>query len=84
MGINLDVLPCPFCGNQLKHIGSWAKSFDPPRLYHEWLHPPVVCQINFHGGEVPILSATDNADMQIAVLERWNTRAVASPNGDRA
>jgi hypothetical protein len=80
MGINMDAEPCPFCGTRLKHIGSWARSFDPPRLYHEWLHAPVICQMNPSGGDKPILTATDDPETQFKALALWNTRdLVGSP-----
>lgn len=81
MGVNLEAAPCPFCGSRLIHIGSWARSFDPPRLYHEWKHPPIVCYLNHHGGDVPLFCASDDVSEQIFRLERWNTRPALS-NGN--
>jgi hypothetical protein len=68
--------PCPFCGSEIKHIESWAKSFDPPRLYHEWHHidDNKDCWIVFSRGKI-VGSADETGEAQQAQLDRWNSRA---------
>lgn len=67
--------PCPFCGSEIRHVESWARSFDPPRLYHEWHHIDDApdCWITKHRGKI-VGSATEDGDMQAEVLNRWNRR----------
>lgn len=66
---------CPFCGSEIRHVESWAKSFDPPRLYHEWHHidDNPNCWI-VHGRGKIVGTATDDGDMQEAAIRRWNDR----------
>lgn len=66
---------CPFCGSEIQHIESWAKSFDPPRLYHEWRHidDSEDCWVVRHRGKI-VGSATEKPDSQLAALNRWNSR----------
>jgi hypothetical protein len=77
----MDLLPCPFCGSEIKHIESLAKSFDPPRVYHEWHHQADnrgACPVRRHIGIV-IASATDDKVEQDNAIARWNTRRVSAP-----
>ncbi len=69
--------PCPFCASQIRHVESWAKSFDPPRLYHEWHHDGDSLECPIRGQRKIVCCATDDPDMQAAVIRRWNTRATA-------
>lgn len=66
---------CPFCGSEIRHVESWAGSFDPPRLYHEWQHVDQNddCWICRRGSVVG--SASDDADEQARVIRRWNACA---------
>jgi hypothetical protein len=71
----IEMKPCPFCGSEIKHVESWAKSFNPPRLYREWHHVlnnPEECVIRRAGAIVA--NATDDAESQQVVIKRWNTR----------
>jgi hypothetical protein len=73
----LELAPCPFCGSEIKHVESWARSFDPPRLYHEWHHVADnedICPARRHIGKI-VAAATDNIGEQKRVIDRWNTRA---------
>ena len=73
MMADLNVLPCPFCGSEMKHIETWAKSFKPPRLYHEWHHVEATdCPMRDHGG---LHKATDDPKDQQWVVRRLNQRA---------
>jgi hypothetical protein len=72
-----ELKPCPFCGSEIKHVESWAKSFTPPRLYHEWHHEqdnPESCPVRRHVGKI-VASASDDIGMQNDAVCRWNTRA---------
>ena len=72
----LAIDDCPYCGSEIKHIESWARSFDPPRMYHEWQHVEDnedACPIR-RGGKI-LDAVNDNAERQVAVVKRWNTRA---------
>jgi hypothetical protein len=67
---------CPFCGSKILHIGSWAKSFDPPRLYHEWQHVednPNECWVAARNKV--IAAATDDPATQERAIRIWNRRA---------
>jgi len=68
--------PCPFCGSEIKHVESWAKSFNPPRLWHEWHHVEEGnnCWIVHHRGTIVVGSATDEGASQRAAIMRWNRR----------
>ena len=73
----MDLLPCPFCGSEIKHVESWARSFNPPRLWHEWHHVTdneEVCPVRRHIGKI-VASANDDAERQADVICRWNNRA---------
>jgi hypothetical protein len=68
--------PCPFCGSEIRHVESWAKSFDPPRLYHEWQHIDDnvnECWVRRHRKIVG--SATDDPATHKAALDLWNRSA---------
>ena len=69
--------PCPFCGSEIVHVESWAKSFDPPRLYHEWHHADQDrdCVI-FRQGQI-VAKATDDPKQQEAAIRLWNRRSDA-------
>lgn len=73
--------PCPFCGSEIRHIESWAKSFDPPRLYHEWHHieDNAECWIVARLRIKIVGSATDDPETQLRALNGWNGRASVSP-----
>ena len=65
---------CPFCGSEIRHVESWARSFDPPQLWHEWHHvDDNDCWIRKRGNIVGF--ANDDPDTQERVIRRWNTRA---------
>lgn len=68
--------PCPFCGSEVLHVESWARSFKPPRLYHEWHHldQDVACWAFRNRGTI-IESADETGDSQLAALTRWNARS---------
>lgn len=77
---DLEIAPCPFCGSRIRHIESWAKAFQPNRLYHEWHHEldnTNECPVRRHVGKI-IASATDDPKMQAEAVALWNTRAPAS------
>lgn len=75
-----DLLPCPFCGSKIRHVDSWAKSFNPARLYHEWHHDETFCQIHPQGRGTMVADATDDPEMQARAIERWNTRSGTTPD----
>jgi len=67
--------PCPFCGSEIHHIQSLAKSFDPPLVYHEWHHVEdniKQCWIRRLGKIVG--SASDDPDEQERAIHLWNRR----------
>lgn len=68
---------CPFCGSEIRHIESLAKSFNLPKVYHEWHHidPGENCWIVHYRGRI-VGSANDSPEMQLAALNLWNSRAV--------
>lgn len=69
------LLPCPFCGSPVTHVESLAKSFDPPRLWHEWHHELINdCWLFKARGHV-LGGATDDVKMQAKFCEQWNRRA---------
>jgi hypothetical protein len=72
--MNYDARPCPFCRAEIKHITSLAKSFTPPRVYHEWHHPQNNCFIAHHFGDAPLLSANETPESAANALARWNSR----------
>jgi len=63
------LLPCPFCGARILHVESWARSFDPPRLYHEYHHPAAVCVLS-----KLLESFSDDDKPRQAWIEMWNRR----------
>lgn len=66
-------VPCPFCGSEIQHVESLAKSFDPPRLYHEWQHiDDNDCWIRKRGFIVG--AASDNPNEQERAIRSWNQR----------
>lgn len=69
-------IPCPFCGSEIRHVESWAKSFNPPRLWHEWHHDDDNdgCWIRARAGGKIVGNATDNPADQERAIRRWNTR----------
>lgn len=64
-----ELLGCPFCACEIKHVESMAKSFDPPRAYHEYQHPRNGCVLD---GEA--WGFTDDPAPRQAFIERWNRR----------
>jgi len=72
--IDLENLrPCPFCGSAIKHVESWAKSFDPPQLWHEWHHvEDNNCWIRDQGKIVS--RASNNPIIQEVMVQQWNRR----------
>jgi hypothetical protein len=81
MKMTEELKRCPFCGSEIRHVESLAKSFDPPRLYHEWHHVldnADDCPIRRHVGLI-VASATDDEKMQGEAVRRWNTRQVGVP-----
>lgn len=73
--VDLDNLnPCPFCGSKIKHVESLAKSFDPPRLYHEWHH--VEKDNCWIGNWKSIVASSDEKPNSIQyAVETWNARS---------
>lgn len=71
-----QILPCPFCGSEIRHITSLAKSFDPPRLYHEWHHVERDndCLISRYCSKI-VCEATDDVEQQRRAVARLNRRA---------
>ena len=72
-------LPCQFCGSEIRHIGSWALSFNPPRLWHEWHHVDdnrEVCHLLAYNGKI-VFSATDDVEIQNYRIERWNKSCIS-------
>lgn len=70
-----NLKPCPFCGSQIKHVESWAKSFNPPRLWHEWHHVENSnCWIKNRGAGPILFSDEKPASIKYAV-ETWNSRS---------
>lgn len=73
----LELLPCPFCGSKIVHIESWARSFDPPRLYHEWQHADDNDNCWVRHRAKCVASATERPEDQHGAVERWNTRGLS-------
>lgn len=68
-----EMAPCPFCGMHLMHKPSWAMSFQPNRLYHEYHHPTANCIL---GGRNWTFSDTGHAgEAMDEFSEQWNRRA---------
>lgn len=67
------LLPCPFCGGELRLIESWARSFHPPRLYREVHHDNEHCPISKR-----IVCTAPNTDSLEDFVKVWNTRAALS------
>jgi hypothetical protein len=68
--IDYQLKPCPFCGSPIDHVESLAKSFDPPRLYHEWHHRDDNCWLT----DKIVAISNDKEENQIRVMARWNQR----------
>lgn len=67
--------PCPFCGEVLTKVESWAKSFQPARLYHEYHHPDNGCiMVTDH----PALFWAGPATDAPAFIAAWNRRSDAT------
>ncbi|MER9056486.1 NADAR family protein [Mesorhizobium sp. M0910] len=68
-------LPCPCCGVALRHIESLARSFQPPRTYHEWHHvEDNGCWLRKRVGKI-ILTTTDDEVEQAETIAAWNRRS---------
>jgi hypothetical protein len=65
-----ELLPCPFCSAEIPHTESWARSFQPPKLYHEYRHPSNDC-VALHG---QMWQFTDDAEPRQAFIAAWNRR----------
>lgn len=74
--------PCPFCGSEIKHVESWAKSFNPPRLYHEWQHVDDNMDCWIRRRFKVVGSATEDGEMQKVALDQWNRRDEICPLSD--
>lgn len=73
MGDEVTLRPCPFCGADIVHVESLARSFDPPRIYHEYWHPKSEC---FLGGDRRFLASfTDDLKPRLQFISTWNQRA---------
>lgn len=73
--MSADLKPCPFCEAAIKHIESPAKSFNPPRIFHEYHHPRSECMF-FDG---IIASFSDDPVPRLKWIEAWNRRAAPEP-----
>lgn len=72
MGDETKLSPCPFCGADIVHVESLARSFDPPRVYHEYRHPESEC---FLGGDRRFLASfADNPKPRLQFISEWNHR----------
>ena len=70
-----EALPCPHCGAELIHIRSMARSFDPPREYHEWHHvDDMECWLRKKVGPI-VFATTEDPIAQVQALAAWNRRA---------
>ena len=70
---------CPFCGGELRYVESWALSFSPNKLYHEYHHPENDCVLKKSRQSFQ----EDGDGKRREWIEDWNTRA-ADPRGDDA
>jgi len=61
--------PCAFCGGDMLHIESLAKSFTPARVYHEYHHPDNECVLSGYR-----VNFDDNPEPRVEWLQKWNTR----------
>lgn len=66
---------CPFCGSEILHVESWAKSFDPPRLYHEWRHIDDNDDCWISRRHKMVGHATDDPGQQERAIRIWNRRS---------
>jgi hypothetical protein len=67
----LTLRECPWCGQQLEMVESWAKSFDPPQLYREYHHrAQPECVLGKRAWTFP-----DTAEKaRQSFIAAWNTR----------
>ncbi|MBO0358644.1 Lar family restriction alleviation protein [Hymenobacter sp. BT186] len=72
-----ELLPCPFCGGELRWLDSWARSFNPPRKYLEIHHDSEDCFIR----KGIIFSSDEKREKLPEFIRKWNTRA---PSLERA
>lgn len=68
------MIPCPFCGSEIRHIESLAKSFDPPRMYHEWQHVEDNEDCWIWRQKKIVGSASDDPGEQKRAIRIWNQR----------
>lgn len=70
------LVDCPFCGSEIDHVESLAKSFSPPRVYHEWHHRQQNdCYLLKRMGRV-VCSSTDDLALSEKQRRAWNTRSL--------
>lgn len=65
------LLVCPFCGSEIKHVESWARSFNPARMYHEYHHPNNGCLLS---RPAIIAACSDDPLQRQNFITEWNTR----------
>jgi hypothetical protein len=64
------LLPCPWCQEDLDHVETWARSFDPPRAYHEYHHRNTKCVMGWK-----IWVFTPELEIERGgFIRAWNTR----------
>ena len=62
---------CPFCGVGIKRIESWAKAFQPNRLFHEYHHiPESECFMR----KSVVWSGEAGGDDEAQFVAAWNAR----------
>lgn len=73
--ITVTLRECPFCGVNLRHVESWACSFTPPRLYHEYHHDNKNCHIGKRSW-----GFDEKPESRQAFADRWNARTTHTPS----
>lgn len=69
-----ELKPCAFCNASLKHVESLAKSFDPPRVYHQYEHPQNGCIVTTGERHYIIATFTDDPEPRLKFIQDWNRR----------